>query len=98
MEKWYKHAMPLVGKKCYYAYHGRKERCKICPTYKTLQTGEEAYEIVPKIGEGNKIIGWLDLYSFPLVDLNTGELKGVIEYVRDITKLKRIQQKHEKSK
>ena len=98
MEKWYKHAMPLVGKKCYEAYHGRKERCKICPTYKTLQTGESAYEVVPKIGEGGKIMGWLDLYSFPLIDTDTGQLKGVIEYVRDITKLKKAlqQQKQEK--
>lgn len=96
MEKWYKHAMPLVGKKCYQAYHGRKERCKICPTHKTLETGEEAYEVVPKIGEGNKIVGWLDLYSFPLLDSKTGKLRGVIEYVRDITKLKKLQQKQDK--
>ena len=25
MEKWYAHAMPLIGKKCYEAYHGRRE-------------------------------------------------------------------------
>ena len=96
MEKWYKHAMPLVGKKCYKAYHGRRERCKICPTYRTLQTGEEAFEVVPKTGEAGKITGWLDLYSFPLLDPETGELKGVIEYVRDITKLKKLQQKQDK--
>ena len=32
MEKWYAHRMPLVGKKCFEAYHGRMERCEICPT------------------------------------------------------------------
>ena len=30
-------------------------------------------------------MGWIDLYSFPLIDEATGKLKGVIEYVREIT-------------
>jgi len=85
MEKWYAHAMPLVGKKCYEAYHGRKIRCDVCPTCRTLETGEPDYEAVPKTGPGGKIVGWIDLYSFPLIDEATGKLKGVIEYVREIT-------------
>jgi len=85
MEKWYAHAMPLVGKKCYEAYHGRKTRCDDCPTCRTLETGKADYEVVPKTGPGGKIVGWIDLYSFPLIDEATGKLKGVIEYVREIT-------------
>jgi PAS domain S-box-containing protein len=41
--------------------------------------------MVPKRGASGDITGWLDLYSFPLIDESTGELKGVIEYVRDIS-------------
>ncbi len=85
MEKWYAHAMPLTGKKCYEAYHGRKIRCDICPTCRTLETGKADYDVVPKIGPGGKVTGWIDLYSFPLIDAATGKLKGVIEYVREIT-------------
>jgi PAS domain S-box-containing protein len=85
MEKWYAHAMPLVGKKCYEAYHGRKTRCDDCPTCRTLETGKADYEVVPKTGPGGKIVGWIDLYSFPLIDEATGKPKGVIEYVREIT-------------
>ncbi|MGB7580829.1 MAG: PAS domain S-box protein [Sedimentisphaerales bacterium] len=85
MEKWYAHAMPLVGKKCYEAYHGRKTRCDACPTCRTLETGKADYDVVPKIGPGGKVTGWIDLYSFPLIDTTTGKLKGVIEYVREIT-------------
>jgi len=85
MEKWYAHAMPLIGKKCYEAYHGRKIRCDACPTCRTLETGKADYEVVPKTGPGGKIAGWIDLYSFPLIDEATGKLKGVIEYVREIT-------------
>ena len=91
MERWYAHAMPLKDKKCFLAYHDRDESCEVCPTRKTLKTGEAAYEIVPKTGAGGRRVGWLDLYSFPLFDSTTGQLKGVIEYVRDITDRKKAE-------
>ena len=84
MEEWYEHAMPLVGKKCYEAYHEREKPCEICPTLQTLESGEKALEVVPKRGLGGSIVGWLDLYSFPLYD-SEHKFLGVIEYVRDIT-------------
>jgi PAS domain S-box-containing protein len=97
MERWYSHAMPLVGKKCYEAYHQRSSPCEICPTRKTLETGEAAYEVVPKTGPGGVIEGWLDLYSFPLFDSATNKIKGVIEYVRDVTERKRAEEALRKS-
>lgn len=93
MEKWYCHALPLIGKKCYQAYHGRQEACHPCPSLRTLKTGQPASEIVPKTGPGGKVVGWLDLFAFPLIEHRTGELKGVIEYVRDITEQKKAQDK-----
>jgi PAS domain S-box-containing protein len=92
MEQWYSHTMPLTGKKCYEAYHERRTPCEICPTRHTLETGQASYEIVPKRGPGGTIVGWLDLYSFPFVDAATGQLKGVIEYVRDITERKQAEE------
>jgi PAS domain S-box-containing protein len=92
MESWYGHAMPLVGKKCYEAYHGRSEPCEGCPSRQTLKTREKAYEVVPKTGPGGRVEGWLDLYTFPLVDAATGEMRGVIEYVRDITERRRAEE------
>lgn len=91
MEKWYAHALPLVGKKCHLAYHGKSEFCQPCPSLKTLRTLQPASEIVPRTGPGGKITGWLELFSFPLIDHKTGRLKGVIEYVRDITERKRAE-------
>jgi PAS domain S-box-containing protein len=85
MEDWYSHKMPLVGKKCYDAYHGRQAQCDSCPSIRTIESGKSAYEVVSKTGPKGAIIGWLDLYSFPMRDSRTGELSGVIEYVRDIT-------------
>jgi PAS domain S-box-containing protein len=92
MEKWYAHAVPLRGKKCYEAYHGRTAPCEVCPTRKALETGESAFEIVPLRGRDGKITGWLDLYAFPLRDMGTGAVKGVIEYVRDITARRRAEE------
>jgi len=87
-EGWYKHAMPLVGKRCYEAYHNRKEQCEYCPAKESLVTGKSAYRVVPKHGPGGKEVGWLEIYSYPLKDTKTGQMKGVIEYVRDITERK----------
>ena len=92
MERWYAHAMPLVGKKCYEAYHGAKKPCKICPTREVFETGNAQCEIVPFRGPNQEIMGWYDLYAFPLMDESTGELKGVIEYVRDATDRKRFEE------
>jgi PAS domain S-box-containing protein len=91
MENWYAHAMPLVGKKCYEAYHLRNKTCDICPTRKAIETSETGYEVVAKVGPEGVVTGWIDLYSFPLIDSRTGQMKGVIEYVRDITERKMAQ-------
>ncbi len=90
MEKWYAHQMPLTGKKCYEAYHGRSRPCRVCPSIRTLKSGEKDFNIVPYRGPGGKT-GWLELYTFPLVDSNTGSTVGVIEYVRDVTEKHRLE-------
>ena len=91
MEEWYSHEMPLVGKKCWDAYHGRTERCKVCPTITTLETGRPARERVPLVDAGTTT-GWIDLYSYPLIDSVSGEMTGAIEYVRNITEEMRAQE------
>jgi PAS domain S-box-containing protein len=85
MEKWYPHIPSLVGKKCYEVYHGREAKCDNCPSLRTLETGRSAVEIVPRIGANGEVNGWLELYTYPLIDRETGTQKGIIEYVRDIT-------------
>lgn len=85
MERWYSHALPIVGKKCYEAYHGRTEPCTVCPTQRALRSGKPEYNIVPKTGPEGEIVGWLDLFSFPIRNPETVEIEGVIEYVRDVT-------------
>jgi PAS domain S-box-containing protein len=88
MERWYAHSMPLIGKKCHEAYHGKSQPCAVCPTLQTLRTGKVAVETVPKRGPGFEILGWQELFSFPQIDPVSGEMEGVIEYVRDISERK----------
>jgi PAS domain S-box-containing protein len=97
MEQWYAHALPLVGKKCYQAYHLRNEPCSICPTQQTIETSQASYKVVRLVGAGGGVTGWLDLYSFPFIDQKTGQMKGVIEYVRDITQRKQAEDRLQSS-
>ncbi len=92
LEEWYTEAMPLVGKKCYEAFQGRKVECENCPTRQTIETGEPASATIPYSGPSKEIEGWAYLYSFPLFDSESGELRGVIEYVRDITEQRHAEQ------
>ena len=92
IEKWFSPNMPLVGKKCYAAYHERNKPCDDCPVIKTFETGEPACAVVPKRSPGGKTAGWLELYSFPLLDDSTGQFRGAIEYVRDITERRRMEE------
>jgi len=91
MEEYYEHVKPLVGKKCYEAYHGRTQPCKECPTLETLKTGKSAFKVVAKRDKNWKEIGYLELYTFPLIDIKSRKIKGVIEYVRDISEKVKIE-------
>ncbi len=95
MEKWYAHVMPLVGKRCYEAYHGRSEMCDVCPSRRAFTSGVTQSDRVPKIGADGKVVGWLELYAFPLRD-DTGEVICVIENVRDITKRTKAEEQAKK--
>ncbi len=89
---WYPHVTTFVGRKCFEAYHSRSERCEICPAKRTFETGESAYDVVPKHGIGGNKVGWLEIYTYPMIDTGTGEMKGVIEYVRDISERKKTEE------
>ncbi len=89
MEKMYACRMPLVGKKCYNAYHqDRTSICPGCPSVQALQTGTTHTNVVPyPFGEQQ---GWIELTSFPLKN-SEGKIVGVIEHVKDITEKKKAE-------
>jgi two-component system, cell cycle sensor histidine kinase and response regulator CckA len=83
VERWYEHAMPIAGKKCYFAYHQRTEPCPACPSIAVLQTGLPNTAQLPIEGPQG-VLGWLEVYSFPMFD-EQNQVTGVIEYARDIS-------------
>jgi PAS domain S-box-containing protein len=90
MNAWYRHMIPLKGKRCFEAYHGRAEPCEICPTSKAFTSGKLEMDNIPLVTAKGQT-GWLELFSFPMMDEN-GRVTGVVEYVKDITKRKQAEE------
>ena len=84
MNEWYKDNLPLVGEKCYEVYHNADKPCDPCPTLRCLRSGESEWNIVA--GLPGTPIEWIELFSYPIKDPNSGEVTGVVEFVRDITR------------
>ncbi len=84
MEKWYDYALPFEGKKCYEVYHGTHAPCKPCPSIRALEAKAATVEFVPHHGVGGELVGWQELYAFPLKDKGNNII-GVLEFVKDVT-------------
>ena len=89
MKQWYEQNLPLTGKKCHICYHNKQIPCDPCPTIRCLQTGEAEREIVP--GLPGSPVDWVELFSFPIKDKETGTITGAVEFVRDISIAKRLE-------
>lgn len=92
VEESYPDSLPLAGKKCYRVYHGSDNICEGCPSVITLKTGETTNRVLHIREPGGTISGWLDHYSYPLVDTETGNMDGVVVYARDITEKIKVEQ------
>jgi len=93
MEQWYAASVPLTGKKCHVCYHGSDSPCDPCPSLKAIRSGQAEFDVVPGYPDKDSPVQWLELYSYPIIDSDTGEATGVVEFVRDITE--RIQAREE---
>lgn len=87
MESWYPESLPLLGKKCYEAYHKRTGPCKICPSLRALKSGILESDTVQARSGGPKS-KWLEVFSYPIRIAGNGRFSGVVEFVRDITERK----------
>lgn len=97
MEKWYEKQLPLLGKKCYECYHQSDKPCEPCPTLRSIKSGKTEVDVVPGSKDPDSPVKWLELSSYPFTDIETGEVTGVIEFVRDITERKEAERKIEES-
>jgi len=94
IKKWYEGNLPLVGKKCFEAYHHRSKPCRICPAIRCLKSGKMEKETIP--GFVGSSVEWLELFSFPIRDEISHKVIGVVEFARDITERKRAEKELKK--
>lgn len=96
IEKWYKNRMPLVGKKCYFAFQNRGEPCEGCPGLRTLAGNTRAISVIPFPSHGDTQ-RWLEIVTFPLKDSGSLHPDGVLELARDITERREAEQSIQES-
>jgi len=96
MEKWYSTSTPLIGKQCYKAYHNADKPCSPCPTLRCIKTGKTESNII-RAHPYSSTVEWLELYSYPIINQETGNITGVVEFVRNITKQKQLENKLKES-
>ncbi|RJR54830.1 MAG: response regulator [Desulfobacteraceae bacterium] len=90
MKKWFKGVLPLEGRKCFEAFHGRKAPCEQCPTLQSFRTGKQEMVEISSRSQGSGF-GSYELLAFPMFD-QEGGIKGVVEFARDVTARKRAQE------
>jgi two-component system, NtrC family, sensor kinase len=88
---WYKRGMEdFVGRLCHQEFQNRPDLCINCPAEESFRTGRPAFrERASLVAGGNKY--YLQIFTFPLRDRN-GQVAEVVEYVKDVTAEKELQQ------
>ncbi|MFW5730556.1 MAG: PAS domain S-box protein [Desulfonatronovibrionaceae bacterium] len=90
MEKWFADQKPLTGKKCHQVYHNRNTPCSACPSLRAVDSGMvESCTVRIKIHEYTR---WHEVFSYPMLDKDTGHPLGFVEFIRDITRRKKNEQ------
>jgi len=94
VEKWHSHALPVLGRKCYEAYHGKSKCCEFCPAERSLKNHSVQHEIVSVV-ELDGAEGWREVSAFPVFGQNA-DLTGVVVCVREIKGRKEVEDPHKK--
>ena len=82
-------APPLIGNECHQVM-GIDKLCTPCPIQKAIETKTiQTCEI--ELGETGGPATWMEIWGFPITD-HHGEITGVVEYMRDITTRKKMEE------
>jgi PAS domain S-box-containing protein len=95
MKEWYAENLPFEGKKCYEVYQNKNTPCDPCPTLRCMKSGKTERNIVP--GLPGSVVEWIELFSYPMKDPETGKINGAVEFVRNITDWKKAEEALQKS-
>jgi len=86
---------PKPDDHCYYAYKGRKEKCKICPVERTFEDGKAHYSEETGLNKDGTVAHWI--VSTSPIKNEEGEIVSVIEMNLDITHHKQLEEELAKS-
>jgi len=90
MRAMYEAEAPLVGRPCHEAFRGRATPCPSCPSMRAMTDGRMHTEAVSRADDEGGSPGFIELFAYPFRDA-LGRVKGVVEFVRDITERKRLE-------
>jgi PAS domain S-box-containing protein len=90
LETWFAANMPLVGKTCHQAFQNRREPCLICPARRCLHSGQSHWDVVSIGGSGDNKS--MEVFCYPIIDSADQTVSGVIEFVRDISDKRRMEE------
>ena len=77
VEKWHSHTLPVIGRKCYEAYHGKSKCCEFCPAERSLKNHSVQHEIMPGV-ELYGAEGWREVCAFPVFGQNANLICVVV--------------------
>jgi len=83
VQRMYGSQTDLKGKKCYQLYHNRGEPCQSCPVTRCFGSRRTEAEILA--GPQGAESSWFRVTVHPIIDSESGELTGAVEFVQDIT-------------
>ena len=90
MKGWYTEYIPIEGKTCFEVYRSLQHPCDDCPAVRSINSRKIEMQEVPLVQEGREV-GVLEVYAYPLYD-EASQLKGVVEYIRDISLRKQAEE------
>ncbi len=83
-------AQSLNSNQCHLSFPDQNSGCESCPVAETFLTGEACHRIITQHLSGRSD-RFVEIHAFPLHDRTSNRLRGVIEYVRDVTELKKAE-------
>jgi two-component system sensor histidine kinase/response regulator len=83
-------ARPMEGRDCHLVFGDTAAPCGECPVQRTIESKEiQTCEI--ELTGSDAPADYIEIWGFPIMD-QTGEVKGVVEYIRDITARKKMEE------
>lgn len=86
LKNWYPDHESYTGKKCHVLFHNSEKPCDGCPTVRCFKSKHTETAILT--GRKNSRMDWIEVFSYPLKNRETGKITGAIVFTRDISRRK----------